>query len=158
MAMNFILLYSFMRLGSRLGSLSLAATVLRTLWRHIILCVPFILASFVVAFTASMTSFSNGLRNSASFSSKSTYSSASVKSKMALIDSVMCVAAVLNVRTDTVELFVKFLLSLGVALTVNVRSLMKGLLKMSITFVFPRPIFSLGIRTMLRKCCSFLLR
>ena len=54
---NFFVLYSSIRLMSRLGSLSLAATLFRALWRHIILCVPLIIGSSFALLTALIASF-----------------------------------------------------------------------------------------------------
>ena len=59
-ALNFFVLYSSMRLMSRLGSLSLAATLFRTLYRHIILCVPLMMGSSFAFLTALIASLING--------------------------------------------------------------------------------------------------
>jgi hypothetical protein len=81
-----------------------------------------------------------------------------VKSKMAQVVSYMQVVVAVSDLSDTVDLLVKSLLSFDVALTVKVRSLMKGLLNTSLTFVLPIPIEGYGIRTILRKCYRPLLR
>jgi hypothetical protein len=59
-----------------------------------------------------------------------------VKSKIALVVSEILVVAAVRDRSDTVELLVKFLLSFDVSLTVKVWSFIKGLLNISVTFVF----------------------
>jgi hypothetical protein len=71
-----------------------------------------------------------------SSSATSNFSSASAKSKIALVVSEIEVVAAVRDQSDTVELLVKSLLSFDVALTVKVRSFMKGLLNTSVTFVF----------------------
>ena len=88
----------------------------------------------------------------------STCDSASTKSKTAHVVSDILVAAFYSDLRCTDDLWVKSLLSFGFALTVNALSLMKGLLKTSLTLVFPRPIDGWGISNMFRKCCSFILR
>jgi len=71
-----------------------------------------------------------------SSSATSNFSSASTKSKIELVVSEMEVIAAVRDRSYIVELLVKSLLSFDVALTVKVRSFMKGLLNTSVTFVF----------------------
>jgi hypothetical protein len=71
-----------------------------------------------------------------SSSATSNFSSASAKSRIELVVSEMEVVAAVRDRSDTVELFVKFLLYFYTSLTVKVRSFMKGLLNTSVTFVF----------------------
>ena len=93
-----------------------------------------------------------------SSSATSNFLSASVKSKIALEVSEIDVVAAVRDRSYIVELLVKSLLSFDVALTVKVRSFMKGLLNTSVTFVFTISIVGWGKRTMLRKCWSPLLR
>jgi hypothetical protein len=77
-------------------------------------------------------------------STNSIFSSASVKSKIAIVVSEMQVVAAVRDFRDTFELMVKSLLSFVAELTVKVRFLMKGLLINSLTFVFPYRLMGRG--------------
>lgn len=95
--------------------------------------------SLLTPLTASMTSLSKGLMKILSSFVNSACSNDSVKSMMALADSEMLVVAFIRDLRDTVDLWVKLLLSLGFEFTVKSRSLIKGLLNRSLTFVLPNP-------------------